>query len=538
MAHEVRTPPLQPAAVAAGQAAAGRSAVDWIDVALEALWHALTSMRVAMVLMIALAVLCVAGSLVLQVPTGMGDDPSARTQWLDSVRPRFGGWTAVLVYAPNGLTLAIGIGLLCFAVVRSMDEREFVGVGLAGLAIGAIGAIALATDGIGLFNAFNSLLFRVLVASLTISLIACSVHRVPGAWRTATQPRVDVGPGFFEHAPQHETIVAHASSADALARLSTVLKKRHYRTLVQDDGTVHVYADRYRFMAFASLAGHISLVLILLGAIIGTSWGYKNQYFVVPEGSTVLTGTEAGLSLKLIDFTDSYNTENGAPSDYTSQVVLLKDGQQVAAQTIRVNEPLTYDGSTYYQRAFGPAVVLTIKDASGTTVYSEGMPLDGSSTDGSDRAAGTLTLPGTGDMINVFATNGTSDSTIQPGQVQAVLYSAGASAASDAKVLDQGKPQPLGKYTVTFDREAKYTVLSISRDPGQYLVWLGAFLLFAGFTLVFLLPQRRVWARISSRGAMTVLSVASLGRRDAALGTDFEDLVTDIRTALQPPAQA
>ena len=74
---------------------------------------------------------------------------------------------------------------------------------------------------------------------------------------------------------------------------------------------------------------------------------------------------------------------------------------------------------------------------------------------------------------------------------------------------------------------------------GRYatmLSWLALFALGAG--LVFLLPQRRVWARISSRGAMSVLSVASLGRRDAALGTDFDDLITDIRTALQAPAQA
>ena len=71
------------------------------------------------------------------------------------------------------------------------------------------------------------------------------------------------------------------------------------------------------------------------------------------------------------------------------------------------------------------------------------------------------------------------------------------------------------------------------------LVWLGAFLLFAGFVLVFMLPQRRVWARIAPMGARaSVLAVASLGRRDAALGTDFDTLVNDIRTALQAPSQA
>lgn len=463
--------------------------MDRVDAGLEGLWRLLTSMRVAMALMIVLAGLCVIGSLLIQIPTGLGDDPALRAQWLDSIRPRYGALTGVM-------------------------------------------------DALGLFNIFNSLVFRILVAALTISLIACSVHRIPGVWRTATRPRVDVGPGFFDHAPQHESIVVHATSAEALATVQGVLRKRHYRTLVKTDDTIHLYADRFRFMAFASVAGHISLVLILLGAIVGATFGSRNDYFVVPEGSTVLTGTEPGLSLRLIDFTDSYNATTGAPEDYTSQVVLLQGGQQVAAQTIRVNEPLAYNGATYYQKAFGPAVALTIKDASGSTVYREGMPLDGSSTDGSRRTAGSLTIPGTGDVVNVFATNGNSDKVIRPGQVQVILYPGGAGAAADAKVFDQGKPQALGGYTVTFDRELKYTVLSINKDPGQYLVWLGALLLFGGFTLVFLLPQRRVWARITSRGAMSVLSVASLGRRDAALGTDFDDLITDIRGALQAPVQA
>jgi len=488
MAHEVRTPPLQPAAVAAGPAAAKTGFMDRVDAALEGLWHLLTSMRVAMVLMILLAALCVIGSLVIQMTAEQSSNDALRADFLSMVRPRFGGWTNVM-------------------------------------------------DTLGLFNIFNSVVFITLVTALMISITACSIHRVPGAWRTATKPRVDVGPGFFEHAPQRESIVVHASSAEALDRVQGVLKKRHYRTLIADDGTVHLYADRFRFMAFASLAGHVALLLILVGAIIGGRVGYRNQYFPVAEGTTVPTGTEAGLQLQLIDFTDSYYSTTGAPKDYTSQVVLLKDGQQVAAQTIRVNEPMTYNGATYYQRSFGPAVAVTVKDASGNVVFGEGVPLDRAAPDGSDRAAGVVQLP-SGEMLAVTGTDGTTDTVIQPGQVQVALYGSSASAATDAKIFDQGKPQALGAYTVTFDREAKYTVLSISRDPGQYLVWLGALMLFAGFTLVFLLPQRRVWARISSRGAGSVLSVASLGRRDAALGTDFDDLITDIRTALQAPAQA
>ena len=50
------------------------------------------------------------------------------------------------------------------------------------------------------------------MAALTISLIACSIHRIPGMVRTATKPRVDVGPAFFEHAPQHEAIVVRQTA--------------------------------------------------------------------------------------------------------------------------------------------------------------------------------------------------------------------------------------------------------------------------------------------------------------------------------------
>ena len=490
MTHEVRTPPLQPAAVAAGQAAAKRSLMDWVDWALESLWHTLTSMRVAMVLMIVLAVLCVAGSLIIQMTAAQAADPASHAEFLDMIRPRFGGWTTVM-------------------------------------------------DAAGLFNIFNSLIFIVLVTALMISLIACSVHRVPGAWRTATKPRVDVGPSFFEHAPQRESIVVHASSADALATVQSVLKKRRYRTLTQDDGTVHVYADRYRFMAFASLASHISLVMILGGAIIGTTFGFKNASFVIAEGGTAATGTEPGLTMKLLNFTDTwYTTVENTPSDYASEVEIYKDGAKVAAQTIRVNQPLSYNGATYYQKAYGQAAIITIKDASGNVLYNEGLPLDQTSADGSGRDAGTVLIPNTSDEVYVFGTTGTSDTTIQPGQVRAVLYSAASGTSVADSVIDQGKAKQLGGYSVTFNRESQYTLLSINRDPGQILIWLGALLLFGGFTLVFLLPQRRVWARISTRGAMSVLSVASLGRRDAALGTDFEDLISDIRTALQAPAQA
>jgi cytochrome c biogenesis protein len=485
MAHEARTPTVQPAAAVA---APRPGLMDRVDAVLEGLWHLLTSMRVAMILMIAIAILGIIGSLVIQAPVGVLDDSQAKAEWLNEIRPRFGGWTNVM-------------------------------------------------DFFQLFQIFNSVVFRVLVAALTISLIACSVHRVPGVWRTATKPRIDVGPSFFEHAPQHESIVVHQQPAETLAVLQAVLRKRHYRALTLDDGTIHLYADRFRWVPFASLAGHISLVLILAGAIVGSTFGYRDSQFVIAEGDTLPIGAEAGVTLKLVDFTDSYYATTGAPEDYASQVVLYKDGQEVGQQTIRVNDPLHYGATTIYQAFFGQAAVMTIKDKTGATLYEGGVPLAWRTTDG-DRPIGSVTIPGTQTVAWVVGTNGNSDTLVQPGQMQVQLYGTDGSQQA-AVVIDQAKPAQVGDYTVTFDRESKFAGLNVARDPGVMLVWLGAFLLFAGFVLVFMLPQRRVWARIAPMGARaSVLAVASLGRRDAALGTDFDTLVNDIRTALQAPVQA
>ncbi len=489
MTHEVGSRPLPPAAVPAARDADRRGLADRVDGVLEGLWHLLSSMRFAIVLMLAIAALGVLGALIIQAPSGVLNDASAKADWLSQVRPKYGGWTPIM-------------------------------------------------DTLQLFQIFDSVLFRVLVAALTISLIACSIHRTPGIWQTITRPRVDVGPAFFEHAPQHEAVVVRHTPAQTLDLVNGVLRGRHYRILSQDDGTIHVYGDRFRWVQFSGLIAHLSLVVILAGAIIGAMFGYRDSGFTIAEGSTLPVAADAGLSLQLIDFTDTYDTATGMPKDYASKVVLYKDGTEVARHTIRVNDPLHYGDTTFYQAFFGSAAVLTVKDSSGKTLVSEGVPLAWT-TAADDRPIGSFTIPDTNYVGWVVGTLGASDTQIQPGQMQLELYTADGGQEVAHQVLDQGTPATMEGLTVTFDRESQFTGLSVSRDPGVTLVWLGGFLLVAGFTLRFLLPHKRIWARISPRAnGGALLAVASLGSREAALGTEFQELVSDIRGALHASSRS
>src|SRR5512137_2189952 len=124
-----------------------------VDSALDRLWHFLTSMKLALVLMLAFAALTLIGTLVIQAPAGVMDDPQAKADWLASIRPKFGCWTDLM-------------------------------------------------DRLQVFEMFTSVWLRAVGALLAASLVACTVHRIPGTWRTTRHPNVAVGPAFFEHAPQ------------------------------------------------------------------------------------------------------------------------------------------------------------------------------------------------------------------------------------------------------------------------------------------------------------------------------------------------
>ena len=59
-------------------------------------------------------------------------------------------------------------------------------------------------------------------------------------------------------------------------------RRRHFRTIVNGDGdTIHLYADRFRWGPFGTVIAHLSLVLILIGALVGSSLGFRNNGLAV-----------------------------------------------------------------------------------------------------------------------------------------------------------------------------------------------------------------------------------------------------------------
>ena len=451
----------------------------------ERLWHFFISMRTGLVLILGLAVLGFFGTMLMQAPDGLKSDPQAYATWLESLRPKYGGWTGIL-------------------------------------------------DTLGLFSIFSSVWFRGIMVLLMTSVLACSVNRAPHLWKLTVHPRTDMSEPFFGHAPLSMQAAGPVTPEVAAASVEAAFRRRHFRTIVHEEGdTIHIYADHFRWGPFGTVIAHLSLAVILIGALAGSALGFRDSQFAVAVGSTRDVGNGTGLSVEAKNFFDSYYT-NGSPSDYSSELVVYKDGQQIGASTIRVNEPMRVGDVTFYQSYFGPAAAMKVVDGSGAVVVEQGVPLEWTSSDGT-RVVGLIPLPDAGlNMYILGPKSGEVDPTIKPGQMQVEIYRMGSEKAAIATgIVTQGQPVEMAGMQVTFVRERQFTGLIAARDPGAVFIWLGSILLIGGISLVFFFPVRRAWALIRRGPDGSIVHVGAVVRHDVGFEAEFRRLATEIENALE-----
>jgi cytochrome c biogenesis protein len=482
MSQDVRTRPAETGVRESLDGLDGGPGVSGSDV-LNRLWRFFISMRTGLLLILALGLLSLIGTLLVQVPAGL--DPASYTSWLASIHSKYGGWTPVL-------------------------------------------------DKLGFFSVFTSIWFKSITVLLTTSILACSVNRAPRLWKLAFHPRTRMNETFFTHAPLRASVLVPAEPAETMDYVREMLKSRRFRTVddPHDDG-LNLYADRFRWGPFGTVMAHLSFVIILVGFFLSATTGFKNTGLIVPVGSTVQVGNGTGLSVKAMAFNDAYY-QNGTPSDYASDLILYENGAQVDRKTIRVNHPMKAGGVSFYQSFFGEAAAVKVTDGAGKTLYDDAAALQFQSDDGT-HSIGKFDIKGKGLTVYVIdVASGKTDPNIKAGQLQLEVNQAGKKEPIATQVVDQGKPTTIADLTYTFERTRQFTGLIVAHDPGVPFVWVGSTLLVLGLFMVFFFPHRRVWVRIRKTSGGSEVLCASTMKRDVAFKPQFHQLITDIQLAAAP----
>lgn len=235
------------------------------------------------------------------------------------------------------------------------------------------------------WDVFGSSLFSVTLAVIAIAIAICTINRVPGIWQTISTPRIRTSPGYIHRAEVNAQFTTSATAEQLESGLRSVLGRKHYRLFTERVGDqIHVYADKNRWSKLGTFPFHLALILLLVGGIVASMFGFRDTDFAVAEGETQAVGHGTDLSVELLRFTDSYD-QLGNASQYRSEVIVYDDGAPVKSGEITVNHPMGVGAATFYQGSFGISVDMMVTDATGNVLYDEPLEM------GFSLSRGTLT---------------------------------------------------------------------------------------------------------------------------------------------------
>jgi cytochrome c biogenesis protein len=395
------------------------------------------------------------------------------------------------------------------------------------------------------WDVFRSPVFAGTLAVITVAIIICTLNRVPGIWAVITHPKITTTRGFLRGAETNAVYTTSTAIDSVESSIETVLKQKRYRVLTEQVGDeTHFYADKNRWSKLGTFPFHLGLILILVGGIVASVYGFRDNEFVIPEGSRRNVGHGTGLSVELNRFRDNWSAI-GVPIDYRSDITIYEGGEPVKSGSVQVNGPLSYGNATFYQSSFGTAAQMKIMDSSGNVVYSDATDLGlFTKRDNPDAPAGVIQLPLEGVQLILIGPD--SDPFNQPeldtmqlqsGQLWISLEALGentdvSGSGTEGIVLTQGEPQRVGDYTITFERESRFTVLQVGYNPGIPIFIIAVFWLLGGLIVTFYFPHRRIRGIISSDPEGTVANIAPLAKRDWSGKREFFSIVEKVNEQL------
>ncbi|MDD9207776.1 cytochrome c biogenesis protein ResB [Georgenia sp. 10Sc9-8] len=480
-------------------------------------WRQLTSMRVALMLLLLLAVAALPGSFFPQVPQDAA------------------------------------------AVAEYRSENPVVAPWL---------------DRLGMFDVYASPWFGAVYLLLFVSLIGCILPRASVHLRALRTPPPRVPRSFARFPVQEERTTADGAER-VTERAMSALRGR-YRARVTPQG---ITAERGYLRETGNIVFHLSLVGILLSLAAGQLYSYRGQAVVVEgeafansvvdydsytSGTFVDDSNLAPFTFTLEEFTSEFTVDAQA-RDFAAHVSVVEPDGSERDETIRVNHPMSAGGANVYLSGNGFAPRVTVRDGAGQVAFSDAVPFlpeDGVYTSRGvikvpDVSAGQEQLGLTGAFLPTadVAADGTGIRSLHPQPHDPLLVltlwagdlGLDAGAPQNVYELDTGgmrqvtEPtgdgaQPLtillapgetvelpeGLGAITFEDLPRFAALDLRHDPS--LPWLlgSALAAMAGLGASLFVPRRRLWVRMTEQDGRTVVAGAALARgEDVGLAGDL-----------------
>ncbi len=408
---------------------------------------------------------------------------------------------------------------------------------------------------LNVYDIYHSPAFLVLLTLLAGNLTACSARRFPRVLRSMRRGcRVPADLNFTGWRCQG-TIALTSSPGDSGGGFERVLSKvlgRGVKKMVSDPKKQVFFIERNRVARLGPYLAHVSILLILVGGLVGGLLGFKGSLTLAEgeEASSIWSrGAHEtipfGFRIRCNQFTVDHFPD-GTPKEYRSEVTLLDEkGEEILEQRIRVNHPLSYQGITFYQATYGnlAKITLGVEDRESGEKVSIQTGLNEP-----------FLLPGEHDLRGVVVSL-EENMRIPDQMVRQSAFSRGNLGAgvrisifSEEKGMSQpfwilkefpqmeARRQGSHGFTLEAFRSVPFTGLQVAHDPGTPMVWTGCILLVVGFMVSFLLDHEILWVvREEQEENRVVVRMAGRAvRHPAVYEGRFEKKKEKLRRALAP----
>ena len=201
----------------------------------------------------------------------------------------------------------------------------------------------------GLDHVYKTWWFYGLIFLFGLSLISCTFLQQVPSLKIARRCQFFRTTGQF-YRLKISTIITNFS----LNKILSKIKKEQYSIFQQKN---IIYCYKGLIGRIAPIIVHFSMILVLLGTIIGSLFGFKAQE-IVPKTenfhiqNVINNGqftTIPNTSARINDFWITYTKSRTISQFYSDISILNNQGNEVDRKTISVNYPLVYKGVYYYQ---------------------------------------------------------------------------------------------------------------------------------------------------------------------------------------------
>ena len=406
-------------------------------------------------------------------------------------------------------------------------------------------------DRLQFFDVYSSVWFSAIYLLLFVSLVGCILPRSKTHWR-AMRGRPPKAPRRFDRFPAQATGELDGTPEQVARQAARVLGAgRRFRVDVKDEGkgVWSVAAERGYLRESGNLVFHLALVGLLVSIAAGQMLHYRGQAIIVEgrafantqsdydtfeSGTAFSPSSLSPFSLRLDSFESRFDAETLQSRDFTADVTLTEPGEEPRAETIKVNHPLETGGAKIYLQGNGYAPQVTVRDADGEVTFSGAVPFLPQDTVYTSQ--GVIKVPDvtSGPQIGL---QGVLLPTAE--ELGAGIYRSTDPQPNDPLLalavwtgdlgLDDGIPQnvyqldetgltqvmeedgtaltlylrpgetvdlPDGLGTISFESLPRFVALDLRHDPSLTWVLVFALIAFAGLAASLFVPRRRIWLRL------------------------------------------